>query len=116
MQGAFFEGKYLKKFFLKNSNFCFGCQVFGTFEVVMRRSTSILLGEHFENFIDEQVASGKYNSASEVVRTALRAFEREENKRKALINELEIGEKSRKIKNFDPEKNLEKLHANFPSY
>ncbi|MEC4003059.1 type II toxin-antitoxin system ParD family antitoxin [Flavobacterium sp. SUN052] len=79
----------------------------------MARNTSILLGDYFENFISEQVATGKYNSVSEVVRTALRLFEQEENKAKSLINELKIGEKSTKIKDFDRNKNLETLKANF---
>jgi antitoxin ParD1/3/4 len=35
----------------------------------------------------------------------LRHFEEEENQKKSLINELEIGEKSRKIKNFDRNEN-----------
>ena len=51
----------------------------------MARNTSILLGEYFESFINEQIASGKYSSVSEVVRTALRVFEEEENKTKSLI-------------------------------
>jgi antitoxin ParD1/3/4 len=59
----------------------------------MARNTSILLGEYFENFIKEQIATGKYSSVSEVVRTALRIFEQEETKTKSLINELKIGEK-----------------------
>ena len=79
----------------------------------MARNTSILIGEYFENFINEQIASGKYNSVSEVVRTALRLFEQEENQAKSLIKELQIGEKSKKIRNFDREKNLEQLNANF---
>lgn len=79
----------------------------------MARNTSILLGEYFENFINEQMATGKYSSVSEVVRAALRVFEQEENKSKLLINELKIGEKSAKIKNFDRNKNLEELKANF---
>jgi antitoxin ParD1/3/4 len=79
----------------------------------MARNTSILLGEYFENFIKEQIASGKYTSVSEVVRTALRAFEQEETKTKALVNELKIGEKSGKIINFDRKKNLDQLHADF---
>ena len=79
----------------------------------MARNTSILLGDNFENFIKEQIASGKYDSVSEVVRTALRIFEHEENKTKSLINELKIGEKSVKIRNFDRNKNLEQLKANF---
>lgn len=79
----------------------------------MARNTSILLGDYFDNFINEQIASGKYSSASEVVRTALRMFEEEESKTKSLINELKIGEKSNKIKDFDRNKNLEILKANF---
>jgi antitoxin ParD1/3/4 len=79
----------------------------------MARNTSILLGEYFEKFIQEQVASGKYNSVSEVVRTALRIFEQDENKTKALVNDLKIGEKSKKIRTFDRKKNLERLHAHF---
>ncbi len=79
----------------------------------MARNTSIVLGDYFDNFINEQIASGKYSSVSEVVRTALRRFEEEESKTKSLINELKIGEKSAKIKDFDRNKNLEKLKANF---
>ena len=80
---------------------------------IMARNTSILLGDYFENFINEQIATGKYSSVSEVVRTALRVFEQEEIKTKSLINELKIGEKSSKIKDFDRNKNLEMLKANF---
>ncbi len=54
----------------------------------MSRSTSIFLGEYFENLINEQIASGKYSSVSEVIRTALKGFEQEENKTKSLIKEL----------------------------
>ena len=79
----------------------------------MARNTSILIGDYFENFINEKIASGKYGSVSEVVRTALRFFEQEENQKKHLITELEIGEKSIKIKNFDRLKNLENLNINF---
>ena len=47
----------------------------------MAKNTSILLGEYFENFISEQIKSGKFSSASEVIRTALRIFEHEESKK-----------------------------------
>ncbi len=80
---------------------------------IMARNTSILLGDYFENFIKEQISTGKYSSVSEVVRTALTVFEQEEAKTKSLINELKIGEKSSKIRNFDRSKNLEMLKDNF---
>lgn len=79
----------------------------------MAKNTSILLGEYFENFISEKVKSGRYASASEVVRTALRLFEQEENKTKTLINELKEGEKSEMVSNFDREKTLSNFHSKF---
>lgn len=77
----------------------------------MAKNTSILLGDYFENFINERISSGKFSSASEVIRTALRLLESEENKYKALVNELEAGENSKFVNNFDRQENLKKLHA-----
>jgi antitoxin ParD1/3/4 len=80
---------------------------------IMARNTSIIIGEYYENFINSQIATGKYNSVSEVVRTALRHFEQEEIQTRLLIKELEIGENSKKIHNFDRNENLENLQKNF---
>ena len=60
----------------------------------MAKNTSITLGEHFDGFIAQQVADGRYASASEVVRAALRQFEYTEKKAAALRRLLEEGEKS----------------------
>ena len=79
----------------------------------MAKNTSILLGEHFEKFITKEVSSGKYGSASEVVRTALRMLESEEEKKAALIKALIKGEKSRRVENFDPKKHLAQLHKKY---
>ncbi len=76
----------------------------------MAKNTSILLGEHFEKFIRNEVSSGRYGSASEVIRTALRILESEEEKKNALIKALIKGEKSKRIENFDPATHLAKLH------
>lgn len=51
----------------------------------MAKNSSILLGEYFENFITHQLKSGKFSSASEVVRAALRMYEYEESKKTELI-------------------------------
>lgn len=75
----------------------------------MSKNTSVLLGDHFNNFIQEEVASGRYSSASDVVRSALRLLEMEESKIKWLRNELEIGEKSGFVENYDPKKHLEEI-------
>jgi len=40
--------------------------------------SSYVIGDHFENFIKSQLESGRYNSASEVIREALRLFEEQE--------------------------------------
>ncbi|CAN7168495.1 type II toxin-antitoxin system ParD family antitoxin [Pararhizobium sp. LjRoot255] len=41
---------------------------------------SFVIGDHFDGFIEEQVKSGRFNNASEVVRAGLRLLERDEAK------------------------------------
>jgi antitoxin ParD1/3/4 len=79
----------------------------------MARNTSILLGDHFEVFIDNQVKTGRYNSASEVVRAALRLFDMEETKKAALIKALEKGENSGFTTDLDSEQLLRSLHDKY---
>ena len=76
----------------------------------MAKNTSILLGDYFDNFISRQIETGKYSSASEVVRAALRMFEHEESKKTELIKELKKGEKSGFVENFDRKELLKNLH------
>lgn len=52
----------------------------------MPRNFSI--GDHFERFIDEQVASGRYNSPSELVREALGLIEGREALRQIKVADL----------------------------
>ena len=75
----------------------------------MLKNTSILLGSHFENFISSEVASGKYDSASEVVWAALRLLELDELKTKHLLKEMELGEQSSMQEEFSWENNLQRL-------
>ena len=55
-------------------------------------TTSLSLGEHWEVFIKNEVASGRYGSASEVVRDALRHMEERNSKLAALRAHLAEGE------------------------
>jgi len=77
----------------------------------MGRNTSISLGDHFENFIDNRVSTGRFKNASEVVRAGLRLLEEEENKVIALKNAIDEGIKSGVVKNFNPQKHLAKLKS-----
>lgn len=79
----------------------------------MGKNTSISLGLHFEEFINQAIASGKYSSASEVVRSALRLLESEEKRLNELRNTLIEGENSGIVEHFDPEKHLEELHRKY---
>ena len=60
----------------------------------MAKNTSVSLGDHFDQFIAGQVDSGRYGSASEVVRAGLRLLETNESKLDVLRNALVAGEKS----------------------
>ncbi|MBE0440173.1 MAG: type II toxin-antitoxin system ParD family antitoxin [Gammaproteobacteria bacterium] len=60
----------------------------------MAKNTSITLGEHFDGFITNQIQSGRYSSASEVIRSALRLLESQETKLQTLRQLLVEGEKS----------------------
>tara|TARA_Y100000780_G_C13396597_1_gene306369 strand:- start:36 stop:329 length:294 start_codon:yes stop_codon:yes gene_type:complete len=81
-----------------------------TIILTMEKNTSITLGSYFEEFIKEEVNSGRYNSVSEVIRSALRLLEQEEKKEKELIKALVVGEQSGFVDDFDPKENLKKLH------
>jgi antitoxin ParD1/3/4 len=54
-------------------------------------NTSMTLGEHWETFIKNEIASGRYGSASEVVRDALRVLEERKSKLDALRAHLAQG-------------------------
>jgi antitoxin ParD1/3/4 len=75
----------------------------------MPRNTSILLGDHFIDFIDAQVGAGRYGSASEVVRAGLRLLEEREARVKALQDALIAGEESGMPAPFDEEAFLRRM-------
>lgn len=60
----------------------------------MPKNTSMTLGEHFDGFIASQISDGRFASASEVVRAALRMFEDNERKIAVLRRMIEEGEQS----------------------
>jgi antitoxin ParD1/3/4 len=60
-------------------------------EVIMKHNTSISLGNHFKTFVAEQIDSGRYGSASDVVRAGLRLLEERESKLQALRQAIKEG-------------------------
>lgn len=60
----------------------------------MPKNTSVTLGDHFDNFVAEQVQSGRYGSASEVIRAGLRKLEDDEQKLATLRKLISEGKES----------------------
>lgn len=67
----------------------------------MAKATSIILGDHFDQLITQQVQAGRYGTASEVVRDALRLFEQQQTAIKRLNDAIEEGYASGISKQFD---------------
>jgi len=63
-------------------------------------TTSLSLGDHWELFIKNEVGSGRYGSASEVVRDALRTMEERKARLEALQGYLKEGARQAKSGNF----------------
>jgi antitoxin ParD1/3/4 len=70
----------------------------------MSKTTSINLGDHFESFIDQQIASGRYGTASEVIRASLRLLEEREHRIEGLRRALIDGERSGDVGELDMNK------------
>ena len=76
----------------------------------MAKNTSILLGAYFDEFIQRKVKSGRYASASEVVREALRLFEQHEQREEELGKVLKEGVDSGLLEDFDTRGFLKEMH------
>jgi len=75
----------------------------------MAKNTSISLGDHFSTFVGQQVESGRYGSASDVVRAGLRLLEEHEARVKTLRDALVAGEESGEPAPFDNDAFLRRM-------
>ena len=69
----------------------------------MAKNTSVVLSEHFTMFVEDQVTTGRYGNASEVVRAGLRLLEEREAKLGALRQAIREGLQSGPAESFDVE-------------
>ena len=77
------------------------------------KNTSVSLGDYFANFIDAQVQTGRYGSASDVVRAGLRLLEEHDIKLQALQGALTAGEEAGDPSPFDSEAFLVRMRAKY---
>ena len=75
------------------------------------KTTSVALGPHFEEFIQASILSGRYNNASEVIRSGLRLLEDQEQKIAALRAAIEEGLNSGIVEDCDPQDFLQQMKA-----
>ena len=78
---------------------------------MLMKTTSVALGPHFEEFIQASILSGRYNNASEVIRSGLRLLEDQEQKMAALRSAVEEGLNSGIVEDFDSQEYLHQMKA-----
>jgi antitoxin ParD1/3/4 len=81
----------------------------------MTMATSYSIGKHFEAFIERLIASGRYSTASEIIRDGLRIIEEREQRREAKLEwlraEIQKGLDSGPALEFDPKTLAEEVKA-----
>ena len=81
----------------------------------MGRNTSVILGDHFDEFIKSEIDSGRFKSASEIIRSGLRLLEDEKHKIRVINEALAVGELSGEAFEFNNEKFKIKLRKKLQS-
>ncbi|WOG28931.1 type II toxin-antitoxin system ParD family antitoxin [Endozoicomonas sp. 8E] len=81
----------------------------------MARTTSVTLGQHDEDFINDLIEKGRFQSVGEAVRAALRVFEKEKQEHEAslqaLRDKIEAGRNSPIVKDFNMDRLLDELNG-----
>ena len=81
----------------------------------MARTVTVTLGPHYERFIQSNIAGGRYNNVSEVIRAGLRRLEEDEMRLAALRSAIEEGDASPDVVGFDRNAFLEELKEGWRS-
>jgi antitoxin ParD1/3/4 len=77
----------------------------------MTRNTSISLGAPYTDFIDRQIANGRFSTASEAVRAGLRLLEEQEIALEKLRAAIDEGYRSGAPEPFDVEEFLSERNS-----
>ena len=77
----------------------------------MARNTSVTLGGHFDEFVQEKINARRFQPVSEVVCAGLRKLEEDETKLQVLRDKLQAGENSPLAEGFDGKKFISGLHS-----
>ena len=79
----------------------------------MARTVTVTLGPHYEEFIQANIAGGRFNNVSEVIRAGLRRLEEDEVRLAAIRAALIEGEESGVVEDFNPDEFIQKLNAEY---
>lgn len=77
----------------------------------MAENPTTELGRYFDEFVERQLAQGRYESANDVLRAGLRLLEQQEAKLETLRAALIKGEQSGLAMPFDLDEFLEEMHS-----
>jgi len=77
----------------------------------MSKSTTVSLGNHFDQFINDQITAGRYENINEVIKAGLELLQHEEKKLLELRQAINEGINSGIAYEFDPKKHLADLKS-----
>ena len=75
----------------------------------MARTVTVTLGHHYEEFVKTNIAGGRYNNVSEMVRAGLRRLEEDEARVNAFCAAVDEGDASPDVLDFDEEAFIQEL-------
>ena len=75
------------------------------------KTTTVALGQHYDEFVQASIQGGRYTNVSEVIRAGLRRLEEDEQHLAVLRSAIDEGDASGYIEDFDFEKHLEELRS-----
>lgn len=79
----------------------------------MPRTTSIVLSDHFDQFLTEQIEKGRFQSVDEAICAGLRKIEEDELKLENLRLALKEGLNSPAVPNFSKDHFINEMHTKY---